>query len=82
MKNILEEMYDTFVESLTIKGGSGRTICKIEDKLCKKLKGKEKKLFYDYMNAYSEYADLCAAEGFKHGFKIRCDIAGELSDIS
>ena len=80
--DILEELYFICTEEgLTIKEEPANIISKVENKFCKKLKGAEKKLFYDYADTYSEYATLCAIEGFKHGFKAGCNVAEEMFNL-
>ncbi|MCL2638758.1 MAG: hypothetical protein FWD48_10375 [Oscillospiraceae bacterium] len=82
MESILEELYYICIEEgLKIKREPADIITKNENKLCKMLKGKKKKIFHDYMDAYSEYTTLCAIEGFKHGFKAGCNVAEELFNL-
>ncbi|MCL2696593.1 MAG: hypothetical protein FWE74_00770 [Oscillospiraceae bacterium] len=81
MKDILEELYFMFEPAVKIKGESPQIISRAENKLCKKLKGKNRKLFNDYELAYSNYNALTAIESFKQGFKKGFDFAAELSKI-
>jgi len=81
MNCILEEIYYIFDEGTPIEGDSMNIIDKVENKFCKKLKGKEKELFYDYTIAYAEFASLCSLASFKKGFNMGFKFANELSDI-
>ena len=81
MDSILEELFFTYSAALLIESDCANTISNAENKLCKMLKGKEKRLFSDYECAYSQYATLCAIAGFKNGFKLGCEFAQELSEL-
>jgi hypothetical protein len=81
MKNLLDEIYDILNGGVIIEGDSPRIINHTENKLCKRLKGKEKDLFYDYITAYSEFNALTAVESFKVGFKTGFDFSKELKSV-
>ncbi|MCL2697170.1 MAG: hypothetical protein FWE74_03700 [Oscillospiraceae bacterium] len=82
MGSIIEELYYICTEEgMTIESKPADIITKNENKICKMLKGKKKRIFHDYMDAYSEYATLCAIEGFKHGFKAGCNVAEEMFNL-
>ncbi|MCL2638693.1 MAG: hypothetical protein FWD48_10040 [Oscillospiraceae bacterium] len=48
MDSILEELFFTYSAALLIESDCANTISNAENKLCKMLKGKEKRLFSDY----------------------------------
>ena len=81
MKDLLEELYYLHEEGVTIKGKSANIITKTENKLIKKLKGKNKELFCDYEMAYSEFNAITAVESFKLGFKTGFEFNRELSEM-
>ena len=81
MKNILDKIYCILEPAVTIKGGSSDIIDRAERKFCKKLKGKEKKLFNDYELAYSQFNAITATESFKQGFKVGFDFAKEMEEL-
>ncbi|MDD5017363.1 MAG: hypothetical protein PHO15_04585 [Eubacteriales bacterium] len=66
-----------------------RVICGYEEKLIGLLNGKEKSLFFDYVNAQSEINSITAIEYFADGFRtgakimlaVMSDTTGCLRDI-
>jgi len=81
MKNLLEELHVDHAKPVKIEGKSTFIINSIEYSLPKMLKGKEKRLFNAYVNAYEEFSCLCSVADFKQGFKMGFDFAQELAEI-
>ena len=78
MKSLIEELYYILEPAVTIKGKSSKIISRAENKLCKRLKGRDKQMFGDYEAAHSEFTALTAVESFKQGFKTGCRFMREV----
>ncbi len=79
--NILEEL---FYSSLNPSNSNFKkaieTVSKNEELLTKFLKGKEKKLFLDYANAYSAINGETAVANFVVGMKLGAKLIQELNN--
>jgi len=81
MKDILTELYYMLDITVKVEGGSPLIINRNESKLCKMLRGKQRKLFDAYEKAYSEYNIIIAEENFKRGFKLGMEFERELQNL-
>lgn len=78
MSSVLEDLYYGEIRPNENGGLDGNTdfqtasctIYDCEEKLTKLLDGKEKSLFLDFCNAYSESEAIIAYEKFKYGFAL------------
>lgn len=84
MDSILEDLYFGNIDMNT--QGFNRnsdvakamdTLVKVEDRLTELLDGKEKQLFLDYVNAWSEVNAETAVGRFMFGFKVGARITAE-----
>lgn len=84
MESILQELYFGNVDMNTQSFDRNSDVAKamntlvdVEDKLTTMLEGKEKQLFLDYVNAWSEVNAETAIGRFTFGFKVGARIVSE-----
>jgi hypothetical protein len=73
MENIIKELNHCFNDETLFNSREYYQICKMENKLRKRLKPKDERLFFAYTEACGVLSQQYAKEDFKRGFIAGCN---------